>query len=172
MEITIRLGDLSDFQETFKLYKDVAAIPGGLARKQREINDHYIHGWIERSLKNGLWLLATDKHEKVLGSIHAYELGPEVFSHIYSELTIAVHPDHQKKKIGRKLFESFLKKIESEKNHISRVELIARESNSRAIEFYQSLGFKIEGRLINRIKNSESGFEADIPMAWFKIKEG
>jgi len=51
------------------------------------------------------------------------------------------------------------------RSDILRIELIARESNKKAIAFYQKLGFQIEGRLLNRIK-TESGFEADIPMAW------
>ena len=42
---------------------------------------------------------------------------------------------------------------------IQRVELIARESNQRAIQFYESLGFRIEGRLENRIKNPDAFLE-------------
>jgi putative acetyltransferase len=46
------------------------------------------------------------------------------------------------------------------------VELIARESNLKAIELYQSLGFLIEGRLEMRIKTTDNHYEADIPMGW------
>jgi ribosomal protein S18 acetylase RimI-like enzyme len=46
--------------------------------------------------------------------------------------------------------------------------LIARESNQKAIELYQKLGFSIEGKMKNRIKNLDNSFEADIMMAWFR----
>lgn len=48
------------------------------------------------------------------------------------------------------------------------IELIARESNQRAINFYQTLGFVIEGKMLNRIQSVDGGFEADIAMAWFR----
>jgi ribosomal protein S18 acetylase RimI-like enzyme len=48
------------------------------------------------------------------------------------------------------------------------VELIARESNAKAIAFYQSLGFVIEGRFERRIRNPDGSLEADIPMAWLR----
>jgi ribosomal protein S18 acetylase RimI-like enzyme len=36
-----------------------------------------------------------------------------------------------------------------------RVELITRESNKKAIKFYESIGFVIEGRFGKRIKNAD-----------------
>jgi ribosomal protein S18 acetylase RimI-like enzyme len=44
---------------------------------------------------------------------------------------------------------------------------IARESNQKALAFYQSLGFVREGRLEGRIRGA-GGPEADIPMAWLR----
>ncbi len=64
------------------------------------------------------------------------------------------------------LFKELLSLIENTELDILRVELIARESNKRAITFYESIGFVVEGRLENRIKNTDGTFEADIPMAW------
>jgi ribosomal protein S18 acetylase RimI-like enzyme len=60
--------------------------------------------------------------------------------------------------------------IQLNRPDILRVELIARESNSKAIQLYEKLGFKIEGRFENRISNDNNSFEADIPMAWFPSK--
>jgi len=65
------------------------------------------------------------------------------------------------------MFNSLLKLIEEKRTDILRVELIARESNTNAIKFYEKLGFKIEGRFEKRINNKNGNFEADIPMAWF-----
>jgi putative acetyltransferase len=50
------------------------------------------------------------------------------------------------------------------------VELIARESNARAIGLYESLGFRREGRLEGRVRRPDGVVEADIPMAWVRIR--
>lgn len=75
--------------------------------------------------------------------------------------------EYQGKGLGKIFFETVLDYIMENRNDIFRVELIARESNTKAIKLYEDIGFKIEGRLVNRIKNNENNFEADIPMAWF-----
>ena len=64
--------------------------------------------------------------------------------------------------------------IELKRPDILRVELIARESNTKAIDFYKQIGFVQEGRFEKRIIGTDNQFEADIPMAWFNknfIKE-
>ncbi len=86
-----------------------------------------------------------------------------------SELTVAVDPNYQGKGIGKLIFQSLLNIIQEERNDILRVELITRESNQKAIQFYQKLGFIIEGRFEKRISASTNTFEADIPMAWFNL---
>jgi ribosomal protein S18 acetylase RimI-like enzyme len=69
--------------------------------------------------------------------------------------------------IGKKLFGALLEIVSNERPDILRIELIVRESNLKAIGFYQSLGFTIEGRLEKRIRGITGLLEADIPMAWF-----
>lgn len=163
----IRPAQINDTTGIFKLYHDTAAIPGGLARFQHEINLNYIDSFLQASLDRGLSLIAENKHQ-ILGEIHAYSPGIAVFKHVWSDLTICVHPQAQGQQIGRKLFTAFLSRIETDYPHISRVELIARESNQKAIRFYQSLGFQIEGALKGRIYNPDTGLESDIPMAWIR----
>ena len=85
-----------------------------------------------------------------------------------SELTIAVDPDAQGKGLGRRIFETFMNIVETERPKVSRVELIARESNTKAIQFYETLGFVIEGRMKNRIASVGGGYESDIAMAWLR----
>lgn len=36
---------------------------------------------------------------------------------------------------------------------------------------YQTLGFVIEGKMVNRIRSVDGGFEADIPMAWIRASQ-
>jgi ribosomal protein S18 acetylase RimI-like enzyme len=57
--------------------------------------------------------------------------------------------------------------VKNNRPDILRIELISRESNLKAIAFYESLGFHREGKLEKRISYSKNDFEADIPMAWF-----
>ena len=164
----IRTAAIEDLSLIKKLYQDVCRQGGGLARNENEITDDYVKGFLSRSIDSGLILVAEhpENPEILIGELHAYNPGPAVFNHVFSELTIAVHPQFQGKKIGRTLFTIFLEEVGLNRPDIGRVELIARESNRRAIKFYQSFGFLIEGRLEMRIKTSDGTYEADIPMAW------
>ncbi|MEP7336362.1 MAG: N-acetyltransferase [Acidobacteriota bacterium] len=158
---------LEDKTEIVTLYRAVAAIEGGLARSEEEINEEYVQHFLHKSHKTGIILVARQAGTgQIIGEIHTYAIGPRVFAHVLGELTIAVHPNHQGSGIGKALFTELLRQVENDRPDILRVELIARESNRKAIEFYQKLGFQIEGRLANRIRSTGGGYEADIPMAW------
>lgn len=160
----LRTATADDKQGILELYLSVSEKIGGLARTSEEISYDYIDSFTSKALKSGLQFIVENSHGSIVGEIHCYKLEPKVFNHILSELTIAVHPDFQSQGVGKMLFNCLLEKVR-ERRDILRVELIARESNQKAITFYQKLGFKVEGRLLDRIKG-ESGFEADIPMAW------
>lgn len=67
--------------------------------------------------------------------------------------------------VGRRLFEALLAAVQARFPHVSRVELLVRESNARAIARYEQLGFRKEGRFAGRVADAH-GLEADIPMAW------
>lgn len=166
---TVTSAQPEDFSELVKLYQTVAAEEGGLARTQAEISEEYVRHFLRKSLENGLILVARPPEtQALLGEIHCYALGPQVFSHVLGELTIAVHPASQGQGVGKALFTELLRQVREHRPDILRVELIARESNQKAIEFYQKLGFHSEGRMANRIRSVGGGFEADIPMAWFR----
>ncbi len=163
----LRSATLNDILEIYGLYRIVGKNLGGLARKSEEISKEYIENFSRKSSDNGIQFVVTSPSDnRIVGEIHCYKLGPEVFNHVLSELTIAVHPNFQGKGVGRMLFEALLEKVKQERKDVLRVELIARESNKKAIQFYQGLGFQIEGRLLNRINSGTNDFEADIPMAW------
>lgn len=169
-----RFADISDAEGIMGLYKAVARNVGGIAREVSEITPDYVRGNLEKSCENGICLVVENpvNDRQLLGEIHCYKLQPTVFNHILSELTIVVHPDVQQKGIGKLLFASLLKHIEEVRNDILRVELIVRESNTRAQAFYQQIGFKQEGRFEKRIDTKSGSFEADIPMAWFNVNFG
>ncbi|MFZ6010697.1 MAG: GNAT family N-acetyltransferase, partial [Bacteroidota bacterium] len=164
----IRTAEMEDLPKIRSLYKDVARGGDGLARLEHEVTDDYIKNFITKSLATGLILVAEhpDDPERLVAEIHAYKPGIQVFNHVLSDLTIAVHPEFQGKKVGRTIFTIFLEEIGLNRTDIGRVELISRESNKKAIQFYQSLGFAIDGRFEMRIKNKDGAYEADIPMSW------
>ncbi|WP_019668833.1 GNAT family N-acetyltransferase [Eudoraea adriatica] len=168
MSYTVRFANLTDKENVLKLYKRVSKINGGIARTENEITETYIINNLKKSIDNGISLIVDNPNcSKIIAEIHCYKLTPSVFDHVLSELTIVVDPKFQNQGLGKLLFKSLLKHIEDNRTEILRVELIARESNTKAITFYEKLGFKIEGRFERRINNGTENFEADIPMAWF-----
>ncbi len=165
--MVINTATSDDRAEILALYLAVAAVEGGLARTAEEISEEYVSHFLGKSLESGLCLVARETDgDPIIGEIHSYAIGPRVFAHVLGELTIAVHPAKQGLGVGKRLFTELLRRVEQERPDILRIELIARESNRKAIEFYQKLGFNIEGRFENRIRSVGGGYEADIPMAW------
>ncbi|HAB17975.1 MAG TPA: GNAT family N-acetyltransferase [Verrucomicrobiota bacterium] len=167
----IALPTKDDLPGIGELYRAVAGVEGGLARTRDEITDDYIRHNFAASRDRGVEFLATIGGE-IVGEIHAYRPTPRVFAHVLSDLTVAVHPDHQGLGIGRALFARLLATVEHEALGVTRIELIARESNQRAIRLYESLGFRIEGRFEGRIRGVTGSLEADIPMAWIRGRRG
>jgi len=165
--IIIRQGHLNDKDRILSLYKKVSGYSDGLARRLEEMTEEYVSEFVAQAHLNGFQIVAEEPESHlIIGEIHCYKLAPKAFSHILGELTIAVDPDYQDKGIGKTLFQALLKEVTENRKDILRIELITRESNKKAIAFYQSLGFVIEGRLVNRIMSGGGGFEADIPMSW------
>ena len=164
----IRTAAIDDVSKIVQLYKEVAKIKGGIARLENEITEEYVENFVKKSIADGLILVAIhpDDPDRFIGEMHAYNPSIHVFKHLLSDLTIAVHPEFQGRKIGRTLFTIFLEEIALNRTDIGKVELITREGNVKAINFYQSLGFKIEGRRVRRIKTPAGFYEADIPMGW------
>jgi len=165
-DMNLRIASIEDMGRIKALYRRVAMTTGGLARTAEEINSDYVANFFRGSFESGIEMVAEIEAD-LIGEIHAYGIGPKVFSHCLGNLTIVVDPRYEGHGIGKQLFKFFLEHIERMRSDILRVELIARESNQRAIELYESLGFVKEGRLERRIHNHHGSFEADIPMAWF-----
>ena len=169
--IQIREARREDAGDIHDLYRSVARKPGGLARLETEIPHDYIAKLQQNAALSGLMLIATERSggdTLLVGEIHAITPPLYCFSHVLSELTIAVHPERQGSGIGRALFIEFMQRVQKDYEHITRVELISRESNTKALSFYESLGFEREGAMRNRIKNIDGSLECDIPMAWLR----
>jgi len=163
-----RTADIDDLNRLIKLYKNVAREEGGIARLEHEITEDYVKDVIIKSLASGLIIVGEnpDDPDELVAEIHGYKSGISVFEHVLGDVTILVHPKFQGKKIGRTILTIFLEEIGRNRMDIGKVELIAREGNMKAIQLYQSLGFRIEGRLEMRIRTPDRNYEADIPMGW------
>ena len=163
-----RTADIDDLQRLIKLYKAVAREEGGIARLEHEVTEDYVKNFILKSLATGVIIVGEnpDDPEELVAEVHGYKMGLSVFDHVLGDVTILVHPKFQGRKIGRTILTIFLEEIGRNRTDIGKVELIAREGNMKAIELYQSLGFRVEGRLEMRIKTPDGNYEADIPMGW------
>ena len=163
-----RTATIDDVDRLIKLYKSVAGMRGGIVRLEHEITSEYVHNFCERSLDTGLIVVAEhpDDPNILIAEIHAYAHGVEAFDHVLGNLTLVVHPDFHGKRIGRTILTIFLEEIGRNRPNIGKVELISRETNEKAIALYQSMGFRIEGRLEMRAKATDGHYEADIPMGW------
>jgi ribosomal protein S18 acetylase RimI-like enzyme len=158
----------ADIPALIELYRDVSLIEGGIARLPHEIDAAYVSDFVSNSMSRGLIIVCEDPERQgtLIAEVHAFKSGLAVFDHVLSHLTLVVHPSYQGRKIGRTILAIFLEEIAMNRRDIGKVELISRESNQRAIALYQSLGFRIEGRLEMRLRNTERKYEADIPMGW------
>lgn len=165
----IRPAVTTDFTAIFQLYKKVAALKTGIARNVAEVKPAYIQHFMSEAAKTGIELVALhpDHAGKIIAEIHCYTWGIAKFSHVMGELTIAVAPDFQGQGVGKAIFLQLLDTVEQHHPDILRVELVAQESNQRAIAFYKKIGFVEEGRFERRILLENGMLEADIPMAWF-----
>lgn len=171
-DFTVEKAKLEDITGITELYRAVASVEGGLARTVDEITDRYVEDFVRNAVASGVIVVARQAETgRIIGEIHAYALAPKVFSHVLGELTIAVHPAHQGAGIGKAIFTELMRIVSETRPDILRVELIARESNTKAIKFYENLGFEIEGRMRRRIRSVGGGFEDDIPMAWHRKAE-
>lgn len=160
MKIDIRDGHVGDFEALFDLYREVAAVPGGLLRREAEITPDYIRYILENSLARGISVVAVDEERSVVGELHGWVPNIRQLFHVMSDLTIAVSPRAQGQGVGRLLFEGFLARVRERFAGVDRVELFCRSDNARAVALYRSQGFVEEGRLVGRV-HDERGFIAD-----------
>ena len=161
----LRALSAADTAAVTELYRTVALSAGsGLARSAPEITAEYVEGFLSRAARNGVALGAL-QDERLVGEIHAVRMSARQFSHVLSELTVAVDPLLQGCGIGSLLFDALFGAAARLSPPVCRIELIARSGNAAAIRLYERLGFRIEGRFVGRVRLADGTIEDDIPMA-------
>jgi len=155
----VRTATPDDVMALVDLHRAVAAVPDGLARRPEEITRDYV----ERCLA-GISFVAVGPDGAIWGEVHAGRETVALFSHVLSNLTVAVHPDRQGLGIGSRLFEALIAHARSMDPPILRIELAAGAGNPGAIRLYERLGFKHEGRQVARGRYPDGRLEDDILM--------
>jgi len=163
----IRKARSGDLPSILRLYRDVAAVPDGIARTPDEVSEAYINGFMQRAQADGIELVC-EQDGVIVGEIHASRVGIAALAHLLTDLTIAVAPQAQGRGVGRRLFQGLLDEVMANMPHITRIELFARDSNVRARALYASLGFVEEGRLRARVNNARGEPETDTIMGWLR----
>lgn len=163
--VIVRRANAGDAPAIREVYR-AAAVSGTLARMPDEVDDAYVAEFMAAA-KDGLEVVA-ELDGRVIGEIHASRLGPRIFSHGLGDLTIAVHPDHQGKGVGKRMFQEFLRIVREEMPDIHRVELFAWGGNQAAIKLYESLGFRYEGTLPRRVRMDSGEWRDDVVYGWLR----
>ena len=160
----------ADAEALLSLYRAVAATPtSGLARHSDEIDRDYIAAFLGG--QNSCWMsIGAFLDGDLVGEIHAARMHPRQFHHVFTDLTIAVHPRMQGHGVGSQLFAELFVCAARLDPPVTRIELVARTGNFAAIRLYERLGFRAEGRFQGRVRLSNGRVEDDIPMA--RMTEG
>ena len=164
----IRTATRQDAKAIGALHRTVAQISQGIARTEPELTSAYFADLFETVRKCGLMLVAVNEAGQLIGEIHAAKSGLHIFEHNLMGLTIAVHPDHQGKGVGKQLFRAFFDDVNYHFPEVRRVELESRASNEASIGLYRTVGFVEEGRMKNKTRNADGTFEDSVLMAWYK----
>jgi putative acetyltransferase len=164
MTFTIRPSRPYDAIPIAAVHRATAAIRGGIARQPEEITDSYIDRVLHEALADGVGLVAVDEGGVVIGEIHAVRIPVKLFSHVLSDLTVAVHPDWRGRGVGSALFAALFSAARAMEPPIVRVELNAGAGNAGAMRLYERIGFRVEGRLEKRGCFPDGTFEDDIAM--------
>lgn len=160
MSFAIRPAVAADIDAIMALHKVVAALPGGLAREPDEITRDYVEQAVLEA--DAVSFVAVDTDGAIIGEVHARRESPALFAHVLGGLTVAVHPDHQGRGIGSRLFEILIAHARAMEPEILRIELATGANNAGAIRLYERLGFQIEGRQPARGRYPDGRFEDDI----------
>ncbi len=107
--------------------------------------------------------LVAEVHGEIVGHASLWPMGLRQVSHVF-RLDMCVHQGHWGQGHGCALLSSLIDW--ARQNPLAhKVELLVRSSNTPAIQLYRTLGFKDEGRHIDRVKLADGRFVDDLAMS-------
>jgi putative acetyltransferase len=163
-DFTVRPATPQDAAAILALHRKVAALPGGLAREPGEVTVDYIAHAMAVAADGGVNLVATGSDGDLCGELHVERMKVGIFTHVLTDLTVAVDPDWQGRGVGSALFRALIETARTMTPPVGRIELWTGAANLGAQRLYQRLGFKIEGRMIGRGRYPDGHVEDDIVM--------
>lgn len=162
----IRKAIPSDREEIAELYRSVANNVVGISRRSHEITDTYVYALLNKKPSEIVCLVGVDENEKVIGMVIGTKNGLDMYSHILSDLTVIVHPDHQSKGYARQLSLGFMEHIFNHRPDVMRVEMEVM-THDKLIDAFLMAGFVKEAVTDRRIKNLDGTFSNSVLMVWF-----
>jgi putative acetyltransferase len=100
----------------------------------------------------------------IAGSAVLQHLGPARCHHV-GVLSLGVHPDFQRKGVGRALMQYLIDHARA--SGLERLELYVRADNERARALYTSLGFQHEATRVRFVKLEDGTYVDDLILALF-----
>jgi ribosomal-protein-alanine N-acetyltransferase len=134
----IRSFSLSDLNSILKI--ESQSFPKSPYDWTTFLNLHYLYPetfWVYLNTNHG------QKEEKILGYL--------IFSKDGHVISIAVHPQHRRKGIGRELLQGAMKT-----SYLKKVWAEVRRSNQGAQDFYSKMGFQTTGMIQNYYGNEDA----------------
>ncbi len=139
---------------------------GGLGRLPDEMDLPWMEEALSGALAGGVAIGAWEAN-RLIGIIKASRMPSVQFQHVLWDLTVAVDPEFQGRRVGQGLFAQLLTSARSITPQVERIELVVREGLTHAIRLYERLGFRQEGRFERRFRLADGTYEADLPMVLF-----
>ncbi|MCA9567435.1 MAG: GNAT family N-acetyltransferase [Myxococcales bacterium] len=118
---------------------DLALVADGRGEVREAADVAEVPAIRERLARGGAFVAELDGRVVGNGSLHVFT--PARCRHVAS-LAVGVHPDAQRRGIGRALMRRILEEARAAGVH--RLELYVRADNDRALALYRSLGFEVE----------------------------
>lgn len=165
----IRKATINDAEGILNVYKESAkTYIHSLTQQADEVNLKYIKNEvIQNSLDLGLILVAENSDGKIIGSFKSYTSPYRSLAHIMSNTTFVTTPDYEGKRAFVLLIKKFFETVKNEYKHIAKVDGVPHSSNTVAIKEYLNNGYKIVGKIENKIYNCDSqSFDDEILIIW------
>ncbi|WP_062260544.1 GNAT family N-acetyltransferase [Endozoicomonas arenosclerae] len=115
-------------------------------------------------------LLVLENHSKSIDAVCKISRRGHRLRHSAYIGSLAIHPEKQSQGVGRHFFKTITDQLKQE--GYTRLELLVAADNLRAISFFQSFGFEIEGTLKQYFSRSgyDELFDEHI-MAWVAMEK-
>lgn len=101
----------------------------------------------------------------IVGHAGLAPMGLRRIAHVV-RLDLCVHLGHWRRGHGRAMLSHL---VEWARDHpdVHKIELLVRSTNAPAVALYERAGFRLEGRLVDRIRLADGTFVDDLSMAFF-----